>query len=197
MRAVVNTAEMPTGDMVRSRDADLAIPGPPARDRAGDRRRQSQDHRRERAGGDAARRYRLCQHHHARLCLAGWTGSGSLPALLRAIELNGVAVERNKQAFAWGRIARADPDFLPKPTHATPTTETLDEMIARRSVFLAEYQNRAYAARYEAMVARVRRAESALASEALTEAVARSLFKLMAYKDEYEVARLHMEHGFP
>jgi indolepyruvate ferredoxin oxidoreductase len=74
--------------------------------------------------------------------------------------------------------------------------ETLNEAIARRSTYLAAYQDRAYAARYEATVARVRRAESALASEKLTEAVARSLFKLMAYKDEYEVARLHMESGF-
>jgi indolepyruvate ferredoxin oxidoreductase len=120
----------------------------------------------------------------------------SLSALLRAIELNSVAVERNKQAFAWGRIARADPDFLPKAARDVPTTETLDELIVRRSAFLAEYQNRAYAARFEAMVARVRHAESASGSEALTEAVARSLFKLMAYKDEYEVARLYTDGRF-
>jgi indolepyruvate ferredoxin oxidoreductase len=74
--------------------------------------------------------------------------------------------------------------------------ETLDEIVARRSAYLAAYQDQAYATRYEATVRRVRRAESALASENLTEAVARSLFKLMAYKDEYEVARLHMESGF-
>jgi indolepyruvate ferredoxin oxidoreductase len=65
-------------------------------------------------------------------------------------------------------------------------------VIARRSAFRAQYQNRTYA-RYEAIVARVRSAERALGSETVTDAVARSLFKLMAYKDEYEVARLHIE----
>jgi indolepyruvate ferredoxin oxidoreductase len=195
-RAVVNTAEMPTGDMVRSRDADLAFP---ARLRAIERVIGGGNLRT--IDANALAETLLGDTVYANIIMLGFAWQdglvpASLPALLRAIELNGVAVERNKQAFAWGRIARADPDFLPKPTHATPTTETLDEMIARRSVFLAEYQNRAYADRYEAMVARVRHAESALASEALTEAVARSLFKLMAYKDEYEVARLHMGTDF-
>jgi indolepyruvate ferredoxin oxidoreductase len=119
----------------------------------------------------------------------------SLQALLRAIELNGVTVERNKQAFAWGRIAAADPDFLPKADEA-PTAETLERLIARRADFLTAYQDEAYAARYRAIVTKVRSGESTLNSEALTEAVARSLFKLMAYKDEYEVARLHMHCGF-
>jgi len=115
--------------------------------------------------------------------------------MLRAIELNGVAVDRNKQAFAWGRIAAADPDFLPK-TDEAPKAETLDQLIARRADFLTAYQNGAYAARYRAMIEKVRSAEAPLSSEALTEAVARALFKLMAYKDEYEVARLHMQSGF-
>jgi indolepyruvate ferredoxin oxidoreductase len=120
----------------------------------------------------------------------------SLAALDRAIELNGVAVTSNKQAFAWGRIARAAPDLLPSVARRTSEAETLDEVIARRSTFLAQYQNSAYAMRYEATVARVRRAESALGSESLTDAVARALFKLMAYKDEYEVARLHTQSEF-
>jgi indolepyruvate ferredoxin oxidoreductase len=121
----------------------------------------------------------------------------SLQALWRAIELNGVAVERNKQAFAWGRLASADPDAVQRATGRAPQEpETLDEVIARRVAFLTAYQNAAYAARYRATVARVRDAEAALGSEALTHAVAHSLFKLMAYKDEYEVARLHMETGF-
>jgi indolepyruvate ferredoxin oxidoreductase len=120
----------------------------------------------------------------------------SLMALDRAIELNGVAVISNKQAFAWGRIARADPDFLPNATRSEPPAETLEQVIEKRSAFLTQYQNRAYAARYEARVAQVRRAEAALGNEKLTDAVARSLFKLMAYKDEYEVARLHVGSGF-
>ena len=117
------------------------VPGPPARDPAGHRQRQSRQHRRERAGRAAARRRRLCQHHHAGLCLAARAGAGfAIDALLRAIELNGVAVERNKQAFAWGRIAAADPEFLPK-ANETPTAETLDQIIARRADFLTAYQD--------------------------------------------------------
>jgi indolepyruvate ferredoxin oxidoreductase len=196
MRAVLNTAEMPTGDMVRSRDADLASP---ARLRAierviGGRHIRTVD-------ANALAETLLGDSVYANIIMLGFAWQDglvpvSLLALLRAIELNGVAVERNKRAFAWGRIARAEPDLLPKTARATPTTETLDEMIAQRSAFLAGYQNRPYASRFEAMVARVRRAERPSGSEALTEAVARSLFKLMAYKDEYEVARLHMATGF-
>jgi indolepyruvate ferredoxin oxidoreductase len=196
MRAVLNTAEMPTGDMVRSRDADLASP---ARLRAIERVIGGGNLRT--IDANALAETLLGDTVYANIIMLGFAWQDglvpvSLPALLRAIELNSVAVERNKQAFAWGRIARADPDFLPKAARDVPTTETLDELVARRSTFLAEYQNRAYAARFEAVVARVRRAESASGSENLTEAVARSLFKLMAYKDEYEVARLHMVTGF-
>jgi indolepyruvate ferredoxin oxidoreductase len=196
MRAVLNTAEMPTGDMVRSRDADLASP---ARLRAIERAIGGGNLRT--IDANALAETLLGDTVYANIIMLGFAWQEglvpiSLSALLRAIELNSVAVERNKQAFAWGRIARADPDFLPKAARDVPTTETLDELIVRRSAFLAEYQNRAYAARFEAMVARVRHAESASGSEALTEAVARSLFKLMAYKDEYEVARLHMGTGF-
>lgn len=77
-------------------------------------------------------------------------------------------------------------------------SRTLDEAIARRSAFLIDYQDAAYAARYADFVSRVREAESARApgSTALTEAVARYLFKLMAYKDEYEVARLYTSGEF-
>ena len=69
-------------------------------------------------------------------------------------------------------------------------------MIARRAAFLADYQDAAWAARYRAIVDRVRRAEAPSGSETLTDAVARSLFKLMSYKDEHEVARLHVATGF-
>jgi indolepyruvate ferredoxin oxidoreductase len=195
-RAAVNTAEMPTGDVVRVRDADLA---------AGARlsaiaRVIGNDHL-STIDANALAEELLGDSVYANMLMLGFAWQGglvpiSLAALDRAIELNGVAVARNKQAFAWGRIARADRDFLPKASRGEPAAETLDEMIARRSAFLTQYQNRAYATRYEATVARVRRAESGFGSEKLTDAVARSLFKLMAYKDEYEVARLHMESGF-
>jgi indolepyruvate ferredoxin oxidoreductase len=122
-----------------------------------------------------------------------------LSALERAIELNGVAVPANRLAFAWGRLAAADPAFVAE--HAadpsvTPPARDLSEVVTRRAAFLAAYQDEAYAERYRRRVEMVRRAEAALGGTRLTEAVARNLFKLMAYKDEYEVARLHAATGF-
>jgi indolepyruvate ferredoxin oxidoreductase len=74
--------------------------------------------------------------------------------------------------------------------------ETVDSLVSRRVEFLTDYQDAAYAQRYRDLVDRVRAAEAPLGKTVLTEAVARGLFKLMAYKDEYEVARLHAETGF-
>ena len=130
----------------------------------------------------------------------GWIPLG-LASLMRAIELNEVAVEANKSAFAWGRRAAVDPaavDKLLSPAQviAFKPRETLDGLITHRAAFLTDYQNAAYAARYRAFVERVRSAEAPLGRTTLAEAVARSLFKLMAYKDEYEVARLHTQSGF-
>jgi indolepyruvate ferredoxin oxidoreductase len=128
----------------------------------------------------------------------------SAEALERAIELNGVAVEFNQRAFRWGRRAAVDPalvDARATPREAVPEThrlsETLEQVIDRRVAFLTEYQNAAYAARYASVVQRIREAEASCAGEtALRDAVARALFKLMAYKDEYEVARLYTETDF-
>jgi indolepyruvate ferredoxin oxidoreductase len=119
-------------------------------------------------------------------------------ALMRAIELNGVAVEQNKQAFVGGRLAAADRDFVASLLGQAQKEETLDEIISRRVDFLTAYQNAAYADRYRKLADQIRAAEERAVpnSQTLTTAVARSLFKLMAYKDEYEVARLHMETGF-
>ena len=122
-------------------------------------------------------------------------------SLLRAIELNAVAVEQNKTAFEWGRHAAHDwaavqallgGEQVLQWQRATP----LDEVIARRAAFLGEYQNAAYARRYQDFVARVQAAEAALGKTTLTLAVAKNLFKLMSYKDEYEVARLHRDRAF-
>ncbi|WP_125076379.1 indolepyruvate ferredoxin oxidoreductase family protein [Pseudoxanthomonas sp. SGT-18] len=190
-------------------------------------------------------------------------------ALMRAIELNGAAVEMNKQAFAWGRLAAVDPDAVaraaglvsnpvtasegiaddlqvlppgdwegsewgstsaprpasggrewrglpasaadaagsgqawpldaasgnvaPLPLDDLRLSRSLEELVERRRVFLTAYQDRAYAERYTKLVEKVRAAEQERVpgSTALTEAVARYAFKLMAYKDEYEVARLY------
>jgi Indolepyruvate ferredoxin oxidoreductase, alpha and beta subunits len=193
-------------------------------------------------------------------------------ALMRAIELNGAAVEMNRQAFAWGRLAAVDPHAVakaaglvsnpvtgdersadglhqlppgdwegsefgsisaPRPARADRNlrglpergavagegaspldaatgevtalplddlrlSRSLDELVARRERFLTEYQDAAYARRYSGLVAKVRAAENLKApgSTALTEAVARYAFKLMAYKDEYEVARLYTSGEF-
>jgi indolepyruvate ferredoxin oxidoreductase len=119
--------------------------------------------------------------------------------------LNGVAVEFNRDAFRWGRRAAVHPDFVRSratpPASVPPShhlSDTLDQMVSRRVAFLTDYQNAAYAARYATRVERVRKAEAAClpGETGLTQSVARSLFKLMAYKDEYEVARLYTETEF-
>jgi indolepyruvate ferredoxin oxidoreductase len=195
MKAVINLAEMPTGDIVRIRDADLQ-----SRRRlkeiarvAGEENLRSFDANRmaEKLFGDSV---------YANMLMLGFAWQEglvpvSLAAMERAIELNGVTVARNRQAFAAGRLAAADPDFrsLREPE---PKAETLDEVIDRRFKFLAAYQDRAWAERWLRTVNSVRTAEARFNSDILTDAVARSLFKLMSYKDEYEVARLHMQTGF-
>jgi indolepyruvate ferredoxin oxidoreductase len=135
---------------------------------------------------------------------------GAIPlagaSIERAIELNGEAVDMNKAAFAWGRRAVVDPagvEALVKPApEATSDARTLsqsfDEVVARRVAFLTDYQNAAYAARYRRLVEKTQAAEAARApgKTGLADAVARYLFKLMAYKDEYEVARLYSDGSF-
>jgi indolepyruvate ferredoxin oxidoreductase len=125
-------------------------------------------------------------------------------AIMRAIELNGTSIESNKLSFNWGRLAAIDPARV--SAAAIPTekpesqrlSESLDEIVSRRVAFLTDYQDAAYARRYSDFVARVRTTESSKTpgSTALTEAVARSYFKLLAIKDEYEVARLYAETDF-
>jgi indolepyruvate ferredoxin oxidoreductase len=123
-------------------------------------------------------------------------------AIERAIELNGVSIPFNKRSFLWGRQAAFDlpaVETLAQPKSVlAPLSRTLDEVIERRVAQLTAYQNGAYAARYRAVVEKVRtvEAERLGGATAITEAVARSLHKLMAYKDEYEVARLYTDGGF-
>ena len=135
---------------------------------------------------------------------------GAIPlssaAIEKAIELNGEAVAMNKAAFHWGRHMAADPatvEKLVKPTAAIESdarvlSESFDQSVSRRAKFLTDYQNAAYAERYRRTVERVRQAEAARAPGkcGLADAVARYLFKLMAYKDEYEVARLYTDGSF-
>ena len=119
-------------------------------------------------------------------------------ALYRAIRLNGVDAEANLQAFELGRKAAQDPAARGKREDdvATPETMGLDELIAHRTKELTAYQSAAYARRYADQVGKIRTAEAPLGSEALTRAVAVNLYKLMAYKDEYEVARLYSDGRF-
>jgi indolepyruvate ferredoxin oxidoreductase len=135
---------------------------------------------------------------------------GALPlsadAIERAITLNGEAVAMNLAAFHWGRRAALDPAAIAALTRPAPEardenrrlSESFDEMVERRVAFLTFYQNAAYAARYRARVEQAKAAEAAKAPGrcGLAEAVARYLFKLMAYKDEYEVARLYTDGTF-
>jgi indolepyruvate ferredoxin oxidoreductase len=130
----------------------------------------------------------------------------SAAAIERAIELNGEAVAMNKAAFHWGRQAAVDParvEALAKPaanvgSDARVLSESFDETVKRRVEFLTAYQNAAYGQRYRALVekAKVAEAERAPGKCGLADAVARYLFKLMAYKDEYEVARLYTDGSF-
>ncbi len=128
----------------------------------------------------------------------------SAEAIERAIELNGEAVGMNVSAFRWGRRAAHEPDFVRAMVDrsgrgdATPAPQTLDELVARRVEFLTSYQDAAYADRYRASIAAVAAAEDKAkpGSSVVAEAAARSLFKLMAIKDEYEVARLYTDGSF-
>ncbi|MFO1415638.1 MAG: indolepyruvate ferredoxin oxidoreductase family protein [Burkholderiales bacterium] len=123
----------------------------------------------------------------------------SLPAIERAIELNGTAVESSKAALAWGRRAAHDLAAVAAAAGVAPSapeTETLAALVERHVTTLTDYQDAAYAQRYRAAVDRVAAADRIAGRTGLTEAVARSLFKLMAYKDEYEVARLYSDPAF-
>jgi indolepyruvate ferredoxin oxidoreductase len=124
-----------------------------------------------------------------------------LEALMRSMELNGVQVEKNKAAFDWGRrcahdLASVQAQFVAAKVIEFVRKPSLAEAVQRRVEFLAGYQDAAYAARYSAVVDRVKAAEAPLGGTRLAETVARNLFKLMAYKDEYEVARLHADPAF-
>ncbi|HJQ55889.1 MAG TPA: indolepyruvate ferredoxin oxidoreductase family protein [Vineibacter sp.] len=203
-RALVNTHETITGDFTRN--PDMAFPGQLLRlsiEAA--------------AGADA------CDFLDAQALATALLGDsiatnpfmlgyawqkGTLPvseaALLRAIELNGAAVEMNRQAFLWGRRAAHDRQAVERLVNlaatpeATAPSRTLDEIVAARVAHLTGYQDAAYARRYSALVDKVKAAEAARTPDnhGLAEAVARGYAKLLAYKDEYEVARLYTDGRF-
>lgn len=199
-RAVVNTAEISTGDFVTHRDADLK-----AADRIAAIRNVVGAERLTTLDANAIAETLLGNTIYANVLLLGsaWQQGlvpVSLKGLMRAIELNGVEIEKNKQAFGWGRVVAVDFDAvaqLMNDDDAAPADETLDDVINRRSEFLVSYQNEALAQRYRDMIQRIREVENRLGGIGLlADAAARSYFKLLSYKDEYEVARLHTETGF-
>jgi indolepyruvate ferredoxin oxidoreductase len=128
----------------------------------------------------------------------------SAASLERAIELNGVAVEFNRKSFVWGRRAAVDLERVRRiatPAEVIPIDQhfsrNLDELLERRAKFLEAYQNKGLSRKYLSLVGRVKEIEQQKAgSTKLAEAVARYYAKLLAYKDEYEVARLHADGEF-
>ena len=197
-KLVVNSAEIPTADFVLDPDADMQAGG-----RLDLLRRVDENL-------TVIEANRLMEHlmgdsvftNIFLLGLAWQRGlvPVSLPALNRAIELNDVAVEKNKLAFTWGRLAAQDPVFVcqtAQPDETPPAPDNLDTMIERRCTFLTGYQNAQYAERYLDLVNLTRAAEGAETADLrLTQAVALYYFKLLAYKDEYEVARLYTDGSF-
>ncbi len=204
-RAVVNTAMVMTADFTR--DADLRFP-------LGSMEKEIEDA----VGAEAADFFDATRLATAlmgdsiatNLFVLGYAyQQGLIPvseaAIVRAIELNAVAVDANRKSFLWGRRAAFDlarVAAIAAPGEIRPDSQrlsqSLDELIERRVAYLTAYQDAAYAKRYLDLVVRVREAEASRVpgSEALTEAVARGYFKLLAVKDEFEVARLYAESDF-
>jgi indolepyruvate ferredoxin oxidoreductase len=200
-RVVVNTAEVLPGDFTRNTDFSLPV----------------EKVKRALVAAAGAEHSHFIDANRIALALLGDTiaanlfmlgfayQQGAVPlsaqALHRAIEINGAAVAMNKAAFDWGRRTAVDPKavarLVEERSHkpAALPTETLAQMRTRHVAFLTAYQNAAYAARYSDLVERVQKAELP-GRTGLTEAVARNFFKLMAYKDEYEVARLYTDGEF-
>ena len=205
-RVIVNTAEFLPGDFTRNADFSLpterlkrAIVGHAGRDRS--------------HFVDAGRLATalLGNSIGSNMFMLGYAYQlGALPlsadAIERAIEMNGEAVPMNISAFRYGRRAAVDPKAVealiePRPQEQNDSlrlSQSFAETVDRRAAFLTDYQNAAYARRYRNWVEKVRtvEAEKAPGQCGLAEAVARYLFKLMAYKDEYEVARLYSETSF-
>ncbi|SEJ94979.1 indolepyruvate ferredoxin oxidoreductase [Sphingobium sp. AP50] len=198
---ILNGDETPTADIVS--DRDFALPTPRIVEtllaRAGDK-------------GFLISATRIAEglfgnNVAANTMIVGYAWQkGLLPlasnAFEAAISANGAAVELNKRAFAWGRLAAVDLDAVEQiagvAKSAPVAPESLDALIARRTADLIAYQDDAYAADYTAMIERVRHAVGGLGGkgDAFARAVATHGYRLMAYKDEYEVARLYSASAF-
>jgi len=204
-RIVANEAELATADFVLYRDADMQA----------EKRLQLL---KDAVGEDAFDRFNanlvaeklLGDTVFSNVMMLGFAWQKglvpvSLDALMRAIELNGVAIERNRQAFGWGRLAAEKPELVLSHLNqesltppVKPERATLEQLLERNLAYLTEYQNAAWAEQYRQQVEQIRTAELSLGREemTLTRTVARQLFRLMSYKDEYEVARLFTQTDF-
>ncbi len=205
-RVVANQREIPTADFTRERDASINKEGLLAKlaAAAGAGNLQPLD------AQETAARF-LGDPIGGNILLMGYAWQAGLvpvglTALMRAIELNGVAIDMNKRAFTLGRLAAADLAALDKLDPGQQKViqfsapKSLADTVAFRADFLTQYQNAGYADIYRQAVAAVERREVEIEGEGskkqVSKAVARNLFKVMAYKDEYEVARLHADPAF-
>jgi indolepyruvate ferredoxin oxidoreductase len=203
-RVVVNSHETPTGDFTRN--PDLVFPGSSlveaVREAVGDKALDAVE-------GTRIATALMGDSIATNLFMLGYAfQKGFIPvsdeAILKAIELNGVSLDMNRQAFLWGRRAAQDLAAVEKiaaPKSVAPSkriSRTLDETIERRIADLSAYQDAAYAQRYKRLVDRARAAEAekARGMSGFADAVARYYYKLLAYKDEYEVARLYTGGDF-
>ncbi|WP_299588381.1 indolepyruvate ferredoxin oxidoreductase family protein [uncultured Microbulbifer sp.] len=202
MRALVNTAEVPVAAFVR--DNELAFPA--------DATQQSIESLCAEYFAFDANKYAQALFGDSvasNLMIMGFAcQQGLLPigeaALERAIQLNGVAVENNLRAFRAGRLLATDPRAIEKlavpaqPVKMIEPQESVEQLISRLGAELVEYQNTAYAHQFNQRIGRLHQAELALpgATGELTRSAANSLYKAMAYKDEYEVARLYGSEDF-
>ncbi|MGH6610030.1 MAG: indolepyruvate ferredoxin oxidoreductase family protein, partial [Burkholderiaceae bacterium] len=202
-KAVVNSSESPTADFVLDPNWQFGTANQTAqiRDAVGDAECALID-----ANGLATALMGDAIFTNPLMLGYAWQ-KGAIPlayeTLQRAIEMNAIAVDANKKAFEWGRAAAHDLEMVKRIAFPDNVVElkrfanTLDEIVTNRVEFLTGYQSAAYAKRYADLVERVRKVESdRLQSTRVTEAVARFYFKLLAYKDEYEVARLHSDPAF-
>ncbi|MFV0663522.1 indolepyruvate ferredoxin oxidoreductase family protein [Denitromonas sp.] len=199
-RAVINSAETPTSDFTKNPDWQFPLDTMErtVRDAVGPDNADFLD-------AQALATTLMGDAIATNLFLLGYAWQkGMVPVshagLMKAVELNGTAVPMNKQAFLWGRRAACDlaaVTRIARPPRAEPLHPPgLDEIIARRVRYLTDYQDAAYARRYQLLVERVRAAEAPLGMTRLAEAVAHNYFKLLAYKDEYEVGRLYSDPAF-
>jgi len=202
-RAVVNTHEQPTGHFAR--DPDWSFPAASVRELIV----QAVNERVDFLDSTRLATSILGDSISSNLFMVGFAYQrGLIPlssqAIEKAIELNGVSVKKNIDAFRWGRVAVGNMSAIAAQVNRGQIVSilprrTLDQMIDLRVTELTDYQNEKYAQRFKDLVERVRQKDHSVnvtGDKTFTRAVVRNLFKLMAYKDEYEVARLYSSKEF-